>query len=491
MENNDLSFLSGNSVKIQEITPGNYQITLKQNAIHEKSIIFADRPSRESRTLTIKEYRKYLENTSNDIKSRNIILKYLDNDSQKYTNLAFTLKSASQSQNTNELIFLVNENELQKDFNNFNELDTSNFSIEGSNAQIFTGPKNVNDEGLKKEWLSLIEGSELELRRNKDLSYNIVIKDTASETLLFDTGENADIRDIETWMISEEWSQLFSESEPNALLNYYDEITNESKQIVFKMEEPMYNSCLGTLEFTGRPSKDQAKINKITSNNQVDFLTGLPDNINQTIDARSPSLFIDDITKQAVGNPQKKVGNAWDIPSALKVHNHSKQELKVLASVKGDVGSMDDPNIEDNLDIGQSTQWLISEPDSILPWESKDFEIAAYVFRNTGGPWEIIEPFWLSIYDGWTGHYQWVSTELGDDKMWGPPHNHFSHNTSKSYKGTKTLNDDRIIDGEPVSVPVVYNYEVVFDGQNQTIIDGQPVIFTQIYISGGEGFPPV
>jgi hypothetical protein len=482
MSQDNLTFTGGSSVRIERTGPRRYQINLEQIGSDQKSIVFADRPSREAQAFTTTGYYNYLKDEDN-AKGRNIVLRYLDSKSKKHTDLAFTYQSIVKNKESNELVFLVEETDSQKDFNQLGHTTASSFAAQGGEAQIFTGPQNTNKSKFKSEWLALVEGTNLELKQNKDLSYNITIQGTSLETLLFGTGDEAGLRDIKTWMLHDEWGKFFSNSEPNALLTYYDKSTDKSNQIVFKMERPIYNSKKGTLEFTGKTSEEHKEVNGFTEKNQIDVLTGLPYGTNTIIDGSSPSLFIDDITSSGVGRHYPGEKYPVSYTQAVKVHNHTNHELKVLGSIKGTIQSLDDP-LEYDIAKGNSSSWLVSEPDSMFG--GKVFEVAANVYRNTGLAWERIEPFWVGTYDGWTGFYQWISTELGDDKLWGPVHNLYRKPGSKPtvFKGSQTMYDDK---PNKSRVPIVYNWEVVIDPLNREYMPNVgEVMKTDIYISGGE-----
>jgi hypothetical protein len=108
--------------------------------------------------------------------------------------------------------------------------------------------------------LTLLQCSEVKIERDEDKSLKIIKEGPDLDTLAFSSGQDAEVRNIKTSILSEEWPELFSDSSPNALLSYQPKNSNKNQQIIFSMDQPTHKKDNNTFEFTAIQSNDQRQI---------------------------------------------------------------------------------------------------------------------------------------------------------------------------------------------------------------------------------------
>jgi len=480
MKNTTLSFLEGKTSLLKPVNSNTYTLNISGISSEKPVIIFEDRPERRSNVWTVDQYINHL-NAGDNEGRKNLILKYYSVEKNSEIELAFTVESATKKEDKNSIELVLNTSSSQKDFNaeHINHKDI--IEHVGTQPQLYAGSGINSDSEVSKELLTLLRSSEITVQRNEDMSLTIIMGKPDTETLAFSSGQDAEVRNIETSILSQEWTDLFSESSPNALLSYQLENSTESQQIVFSMDQPTYNKVDNTFEFTAKQSDEQQLINDGTALD-YDNITGfgLLDNASKiTAEFDNGTLFIDDIISTT--------GSHYGTYISVKVHNNTQEELTTLFSTKGLAG-FDDP-LQENIASNASTETIYGV-DQGWPGPGHRFSVGAYAYRNTGIAKEIIKPFWVTLYTGFLAYYQWASVDLGSDKMWSEAYNQY-YNLSKKYKGSKTLYDDK---GDKSRVPVVYNWEIAFEKGIPTKDPlGNPGwnLPANIYITGGEQEPPL
>ena len=475
MKDSTLAFLEGKTSSLKTVDSNTYKLNIRGISSEKPVIIFEDRPERESSIWSVEKYIDHL-NTVGKEGSKNLILKYYSSEKDSEIELAFTVESAKKIVDDNSLELVVNTSSSQKNFN-ADHINHKNITEHiGTQPQLYVGTSVENGSEQSNELLTLLQCSEVKIEQNEDKSLKIIMEGPDLNTLAFSSSQNGEVRNIKTSILSEEWAELFSDSSPNALLSFHPKNSNKNQQIVFSMDQPTHNKDNNTFEFTAIQSNEQRQIN---DNTVLDFdiITGyglLNNKSNSENEFENGILFIDDIVSPII---QETVHYL-----SVKVHNNTKENLTILGSTKG-VRGFNDP-LQFNIAANASTETMYGVPQA-WPGPGHRFSVGANAYRNTGIAKEIIKPFWVGLYGGFTGDYQWASVNLGDDKMWSEGYNAFN-NSSKTYKGSQTLYDDK---GDKSRVPVVYNWEVAFEkGTQAHSTFGPPVwqLSTNIYISGGE-----
>jgi hypothetical protein len=475
MKNTSLAFVEGKTSRLKIVNDNLYKLNISGISNERPVIVFKDRPQRESSAWTVDQYINYL-NTGSEEGIRNLVLKYFSNEKNREIELAFTVKSIAKNRDGDSIELVLKTSPSQKIFN-ADHINNEKISEHvGIQPQLYVGTSIDRDPNSSNRLLTLLQSSEVKIKRVEDKSLKIVMEGTDLNTLAFNSGKDAQVRNIETWILPQEWPGLFAESAPNALLSYQLENHSESQQIVFSMNQPIYDQDNNTFEFIAKQSTDQERINDNTILDYDDITGfGLFNNtLKTTTEIENGTLFIDDIISPPVPDSANYI--------SVKVHNDTKENLTVLSTNKGLAG-FDNP-FQENIPANGSTEELYGLIQN-LPGGLR-FSVGADVKRSTGVSLERIELFWVTMYEGFMAYFQWASVELGNDKMWSEAYNAF-YNLSKTYKGSKTLYDNGL---HNTRVPVVYDWKVVFEKGIPTDYNGWHLP-TNIYISGGEPTPPL
>jgi hypothetical protein len=349
---NDFHLVSAESLFLKK---KDNKIFFNLYGLDDKSIAFADRPSRSTTTKNSLEFFSSL--SKKELNDRDLVLSFYDTKAKRHKTLALELKNIINFlPGTDELGFQVNENLSQQEANLFSNDEYIDSQLFGKNVTLFLDQAKSDEHEHGQETSQLLIGGFFEkFRPSKDGRSKLFLNNVSEESLFFTNHPFVNAGYHSTSEVVDNWSSIFKGSNPNVGFNIVNNRTGEHHNNVFTMSNPRYNSKKKTLNFDAKfesnQKGDSQPYREFINYLLEDEITGLKYNF-------TSNLFIDG-GSDLDGFCPDFVGN-----SAFKVTNNTNRNLKIQWSNYGNDNGYS-PEINDKitfpLEVGKTSKYIYGE----------------------------------------------------------------------------------------------------------------------------------